>query len=107
MARVDPFVIPLPRKLANDPEIAPWFSYLQKFLHDLWQRTGAGEDLVGDAVTLTQLTSALAVHTGSNDNTTQAELDSAFTAHLAASNPHPTYTTDAEVATAIAAHVAL
>jgi hypothetical protein len=107
MALVDPFVIPLPRKLALDPEVAPWFTYLQKFLHDLWKRTGAGTDLVGDAVTLAQLTSTLAVHTASNDNTTQAEMDAAFVAHLAAGNPHPVYTTDAEVATAIAAHVAL
>lgn len=104
MAQVDPFVIPLPRKLAQDPEIAPYFTYLQKFLHDLWQRTGAGTDLVGDAVTDAELTSALAAHTASNDNTTQTELDAAFTAHTAASNPHPVYTTDAEVASAIAVH---
>lgn len=46
MAQVDPFIIPLPRKLSDDPETGPWFQYTQKFLHDLWLRTGAGDDAI-------------------------------------------------------------
>lgn len=53
MARTDPFIIPLPHSLANDPETGPWFQYTQKFLHDLWQRTGAGSDLIDGAAQLT------------------------------------------------------
>lgn len=49
MAQVDPFIVPLPQKLALDPQLGPYFQYLQKFLHDIWQRTGAGSDLIGDA----------------------------------------------------------
>jgi hypothetical protein len=100
MAQVDPFIIPLPKKLAADPEVGPYFVYQGKFLHDLWKRTGAGADLVGDAVTDADLTSALAVHTASNDNTTQAELTAglaaSIAAHEAALNPHPGYLTPAE-----------
>jgi len=43
---VDPFVIPIPQKLLNDPELGPTFQYLWKFLYDLWQRTGGGTDAI-------------------------------------------------------------
>lgn len=46
--KVDPFVIPLPQKLAGDPELAPFFRYLSKWNHDMWQRTGAGNDDISD-----------------------------------------------------------
>jgi hypothetical protein len=46
MAQVDPFLVPVPKKLANDPELAPYFNYLNKFLHDLFLRTGGGEDII-------------------------------------------------------------
>lgn len=45
---VDPFVIPIPQKLLNDPELGPTFQYLWRFLYDLWSRTGAGDDYVSD-----------------------------------------------------------
>jgi hypothetical protein len=103
MARVDPFVIPLPRKLARDTELGPYFAYTQRFLHDLWQRTGAGTDLVDGAVTTSQLTDAITAHTISADNTTGAELTAAIASHEAASDPHPGYTTAAELSAAISA----
>ena len=43
---VDPFVIPIPQKILNDPELSPTFQYLWKFLYDLWQRSGGGTDAV-------------------------------------------------------------
>lgn len=43
---VDPFVIPIPQKILNDPELAPTFQYLWRFLYDMWQRTGGSVDLV-------------------------------------------------------------
>lgn len=58
MAQVDP-LYPVPAKLANDPEAGPYFQFLHRFLHDLWNRTGGGNDLVdstgqvGDDETIT------------------------------------------------------
>ncbi len=46
---VDPFVAPIPKPWAEDPEIAPFAVYLNRFLHDLWVRTGGGDDLIGSA----------------------------------------------------------
>lgn len=46
MAKVDPFVAPIPRKFLNDPELRPFFEYLNRFLHDLFIRTGGGEDVI-------------------------------------------------------------
>lgn len=46
MASVDPFVIPIPQQWLQDPELAATAQYLWRFLHDLWQRTGGGVDLV-------------------------------------------------------------
>lgn len=49
--KVDPFVIQWPRQWIADAEIAPTIKYLNRFLHDLWIRTGGGEDLIDEAVT--------------------------------------------------------
>lgn len=53
MAQVDPFTVPLPSKLSRDPETGPFFTYLVKFLHDMWRRTGGGEDFVGNGAQVT------------------------------------------------------
>ena len=50
MARVDPFVIRIPLKLINDPELSAYFNYLDRFLHDIWVRTGAGTDSVSESL---------------------------------------------------------
>lgn len=52
MARVDPFVIQWPRKWLEDPEIRPVIEYLNRFLHDLFLRTGGGTDSVASLGTL-------------------------------------------------------
>lgn len=44
--QVDPFVIRWPRKWLTDTEIEPVIRYLNRFLHDLWTRTGGGDDLI-------------------------------------------------------------
>ena len=31
----DPFIVPVPKKLAEDPELAAYFNFLNKVLHDL------------------------------------------------------------------------
>ena len=49
MAKVDPFVIQWPRQWMEDPEIRPVIEYLNRFLHDLFIRTGGGSDLVEES----------------------------------------------------------
>lgn len=51
LAEVDPFVIQWPRKWVADQEIAPVIQYLNKFLHDLWARTGGGTDFIDNSIT--------------------------------------------------------
>ena len=46
MANVDPFVIKWPKKWIEDPELRAVLFYLNKFLHDLWLRTGGGPDFI-------------------------------------------------------------
>ncbi len=46
MANVDPFVAQIPRKFLEDPELRPFFEYLNRFLHDMFIRTGGGEDVI-------------------------------------------------------------
>ena len=41
-----PFLIPVPSKFANDPELAPYFNFLNKVLHDL---TAVSGDAISDA----------------------------------------------------------
>tara|TARA_R110000803_G_scaffold210685_4_gene283236 strand:- start:6570 stop:6866 length:297 start_codon:yes stop_codon:yes gene_type:complete len=48
MANVDPFVIQWPTQWVQDPEIGPVVQYLNRFLHDLWIRTGGGDDIISD-----------------------------------------------------------
>ena len=46
MAKVDPFLHPIPKELLKDPATRAFFEYLIRFLHDLWKRTGGGNDLI-------------------------------------------------------------
>lgn len=46
--KVDPFVIPIPLKWSEDPEIGPTVQYMWRFLYDLWRRTGGGSDQVSN-----------------------------------------------------------
>lgn len=46
MANVDPFVIKWPAKWVEDPELRQVLFYLNRFLHDLWLRTGGGPDFI-------------------------------------------------------------
>lgn len=48
MTDVDPFVIKWPTAWERDPEIGPVIHYLNRFLHDLWTRTGGGDDAVAE-----------------------------------------------------------
>jgi len=50
MANVDPFVIRWPKKWESDPELRDVLRYLNRFLHDLWIRTGGGPDLIEEAL---------------------------------------------------------
>lgn len=48
MAQVDPFIQPIPKKILQDPEVRDYFQYLHRFLHDLWVRTGGGDDQINN-----------------------------------------------------------
>lgn len=48
MAKVNPFIAPIPQKFMADPELRGYFEYLTQFLHDLLQRTGGGNDDIAD-----------------------------------------------------------
>tara|TARA_R110000868_G_scaffold125265_3_gene331051 strand:- start:24240 stop:24734 length:495 start_codon:yes stop_codon:yes gene_type:complete len=48
MAKVDPFVIQWPEAWVRDPEIGPVVHYLNRFLYDLWLRSGGGVDDVNE-----------------------------------------------------------
>ena len=50
MANVDPFVIRWPKKWESDPELRDVLRYLNRFLHDLWIRTGGGPDLIEEGL---------------------------------------------------------
>lgn len=47
MANVDPFTIDLTPESIQDPQT---LYYLNRFLHDLWARTGAGNDLINENI---------------------------------------------------------
>jgi len=46
LANVDPFVVTWPRKWLSDPELRPQLEYLNRFLHDIFLRTGGGVDKI-------------------------------------------------------------
>lgn len=48
---VDPFIHPIPLKIQSDPELRPFFEYFVRWAHDMWKRTGGGNDLVADTGT--------------------------------------------------------
>ncbi|MBL4940911.1 MAG: hypothetical protein JKY81_04535 [Colwellia sp.] len=46
---VDPRLYPIPQDLQKIPEVRKYFEDLERFLHDLWFRTGGGDDAVAEA----------------------------------------------------------
>lgn len=46
MADVDPFLLPIPKALQNDPETRNFFEYFVRWAHDMWIRTGGGSDQI-------------------------------------------------------------
>jgi len=47
--RVDPFVIPIPAALSKDADTRKYFEYLNRWAHDMWVRSGAGDDTLAIA----------------------------------------------------------
>ena len=45
---VDPFIHPIPKKILSDPDLRPFFEYFVRWAHDMWRRTGGGDDEVSD-----------------------------------------------------------
>ena len=93
MANVDPFIIPAPQKWVTDPEVGPFINYLVKFCHDLWQRSGAGSDLIDNAQDHGNLA-------GLTDDDHSQYLNETRHDALAADNPHSVTFTQAVTADA-------
>lgn len=49
MADVDPRLQQIPKELQQDFNVRVYFEELERFLHDLWARTGGGTDIVESA----------------------------------------------------------
>ena len=64
----DPFLIPVPAKLANDPEVRDYFNFLNKVLHDLTA-------VSGDAISDESITGYTPHATGSTTVTSAAATD--------------------------------
>lgn len=47
--KVDPFVIPIPTSLNQDPETRKYFEYFNRWAHDMWIRSGGGTDTLANA----------------------------------------------------------
>ena len=47
--KVDPFVYPLPKALTKDKETRIFFEYLVRWAHDMWVRSGGGDDAIAEA----------------------------------------------------------
>lgn len=48
MAKVDPFLHPIPRGFLKDAETRNFFEYFVRWAHDIWIRTGGGDDAISD-----------------------------------------------------------
>ncbi len=48
MADVDPFMVQIPPKLMEDKETREFFEYFVRWAHDMWIRSGAGDDAVAN-----------------------------------------------------------
>ena len=47
--KVDPFVYPIPQELTKDKETRVFFEYFVRWAHDMWVRSGGGDDAVAEA----------------------------------------------------------
>jgi hypothetical protein len=48
MAQVDPFVVPIPKKLLEDPETRHFFEYFVRWAHDMAEYVGVDDDTIGN-----------------------------------------------------------
>jgi hypothetical protein len=59
MTAVDGFIVPVPIAFGKDPkqwdeaeiiELRAWAEYLHRFLNDMWERSGGGNDDLGSVI---------------------------------------------------------
>lgn len=48
MSNLNPFTQPIPSVWREDRELRSWVEYLNRFLHDIWVRTGGGDDAIAN-----------------------------------------------------------
>ena len=95
MTTVDPFLIPIPKKFAQDPETLAYFEFLHNHLRLAWARSGGSEDVIGDTadVVVTQGEKLDLVTVTQNVNLDALEAESAASAATLAliATASPTY----------------
>ena len=72
MAKVDPFVYPIPKEFLLGEEQRAYFEYLNRFLHDMWVRTGSGDDAI-------EMISVQETYPWSFDEAPESNVNSLFT----------------------------
>jgi len=49
VVQVDPFLYPIPDGFLKDPEVRAWYEYDNRWKHDIWLRTGGGDDAIAES----------------------------------------------------------
>lgn len=44
----DPFVLPIPKKILDDPELRPFFEFWVDWSRQMWEKVGGGDDFISD-----------------------------------------------------------
>ncbi len=96
MAAVDPPTSEIPRSWAQVPDVTAWLLRQFRWNHDMWQRTGAGVDVVGENQTnlanLTTTVTAMKVKTDFITVTQDVNLDTIESELNEIHSASPTYT---------------
>ena len=84
---VDPYLQKIPSKIQQDPELKAYFEFLERYLRDLWVRTGGGQDNIAQGKTdrsgiraeLSSIASGLNQAIQSLGNSTDAQINALTT----------------------------
>ena len=52
MSKVDPFIRQIPEAFRRDVEVFEYFTYFTRWAHDMWVRSGSGDDLIDEATNI-------------------------------------------------------
>lgn len=90
-----PFAIPVPQKFKEDTEVQAWVNNLNRFLNELFVRTGGGTDTVASTETLalsaTEKTDLITISQAVDLDTVESDLASTKSTVDTAFTGSPTY----------------